>query len=94
MRGRRTLVLSGAGISTESGIPDYRGPDGVLRARKPMTYREFVGSEAARRRYWARSAVGWERLTQARPNPGHAAIARLERNGTVTGVITQNVDSV
>ncbi len=103
MRGRRTLVLSGAGISTESGIPDYRGPRGTLRARKPMQYREFVGSAEARQRYWARSfvcwarsAVGWNRLTQARPNPAHAALAlaRLERAGAVTGVITQNVDNL
>ena len=94
MRGRRTLALSGAGISTESGIPDYRGPDGVLRARHPMQYREFVGSEDARRRYWSRSAVGWSRLALAKPNAGHAALARLERSGAVLGVITQNVDSV
>ena len=70
MRGRRTLVLSGAGISTESGIPDYRGPRGTLRSRLPMRYREFVGSEEARRRYWSRGAVGWSRLTLARPNAG------------------------
>ena len=94
MRGRRTLALSGAGISTESGIPDYRGPDGVLRARHPMQYREFVGSEEARRRYWSRSAVGWARLTQALPNPGHAALARLEGAGVVIGIITQNVDGL
>ncbi len=94
MRGRRTLVLSGAGISTESGIPDYRGPEGALRSRMPMQYREFVGSEEARRRYWARSAVGWARLTQARPNAGHTALARLEAAGAVIGVITQNVDGL
>ena len=93
MRNRRTLVLSGAGISTESGIPDYRGPDGVLRARQPMQYREFVGSEEARRRYWSRSVVGWSRLRGASPNAGHTALARLEAAGAVTGVITQNVDS-
>jgi NAD-dependent deacetylase sirtuin 4 len=92
MRGRRTLVLSGAGISTESGIPDYRGPQGTLRVRQPMQFREFAGSEDARRRYWARSAVGWARLSQARPNAGHAALARLEAAGHLTGLITQNVD--
>ena len=94
MRGRPTLVLSGAGISTESGIPDYRGPNGSMRARRPMQYREFVGSADARRRYWARSAIGWTRVGTARPNAGHAAIARLEQNGFVTGVITQNVDGL
>ncbi len=94
MRGKRTLVLSGAGISTESGIPDYRGPEGTLRNRMPMQYREFVGSEESRRRYWSRSAVGWARLTQALPNRGHIALARLEAAGAVLGVITQNVDSV
>jgi len=92
MRGRRTVVLSGAGISTESGIPDYRGPDGVLRARQPMQYREFVGSGDARRRYWARSAAGWARVRNSKPNAGHAAIARLESLGLIGGVITQNVD--
>jgi NAD-dependent deacetylase sirtuin 4 len=94
MRGRRTVVLSGAGISTESGIPDYRGPEGTLRSRMPMQFREFVGSEDARRRYWSRSAVGWTRLTLARPNAGHTALARLEESGAVTGVITQNVDGL
>ena len=94
MRGRRTLVLSGAGISTESGIPDYRGPQGALRNRRPMQYREFVGSEDARRRYWSRSAVGWSRLALARPNAGHSALARLEKAGAVVGVITQNVDGL
>jgi NAD-dependent deacetylase sirtuin 4 len=94
MRGRRTLVLSGAGISTESGIPDYRGPQGTLRARQPMQYREFVGSEDARRRYWARSSIGWARLADARPNEAHRAIARLERAGFILGVITQNVDGL
>ena len=94
MRGRRTLVLSGAGISTESGIPDYRGPNGSLRTHRPMQYGEFVGSPDARRRYWARSAIGWTRVGAALPNPGHAAIARLEQLGFVTGVITQNVDGL
>jgi len=94
MRGRRTLVLSGAGISTESGIPDYRGPRGTLRNSQPMQYREFVGSAEARQRYWARSLVGWARLRGAAPNAGHLALARLEAAGAVSGVITQNVDSV
>ena len=94
LRGRRFVALVGAGCSTESGIPDYRGPDGSLRNRKPMQYGEFVGSAEARRRYWARSAVGWRRVTRARPNPAHMALARLEGAGVVPGVITQNVDGL
>jgi len=92
MKGRRALVLSGAGISTESGIPDYRGPRSAARGVRPIYYREFVGSPQSRARYWARSAVGWPRVSEARPNPGHVAIARMEESGAVIGVITQNVD--
>jgi NAD-dependent protein deacetylase/lipoamidase sirtuin 4 len=92
MRGRRVLVLSGAGVSTESGIPDYRGPGSAARKAPPMYYRQFVGDPAARARYWARSAVGWPRVSQARPNAGHAALAEMERSGAVMAVVTQNVD--
>lgn len=87
------LVLSGAGISTDSGIPDYRGPDGTRRVT-PMQYAEFVGSSRARQRYWARSYVGWQRFNLARPNSGHEAVARLQRRGLVGPVITQNVDGL
>jgi len=92
LRRRRVVVLSGAGISTESGIPDYRGPDGPRRKRPPIQYRDFVASEATRARYWARSAIGWPHFSHARPNAGHITIARLERAGAVSGIITQNVD--
>ncbi|HEX4977950.1 MAG TPA: NAD-dependent protein deacetylase [Nocardioides sp.] len=92
LHGRPVLVLSGAGVSTDSGIPDYRGPGAP--ARRPMTYQEFVGSEAARRRYWARSHLGWSRMGAARPNQGHHALARLEAAGRVGLLVTQNVDGL
>lgn len=94
LKGRRVLVLSGAGLSTESGIPDYRGPETILQARNPMRYQEFVGDAAARQRYWARSFRGWSNVERALPNRGHDALARLEKSSVVTGVITQNVDSL
>lgn len=91
---RRVVVLSGAGLSTESGIPDYRGESGSLRRRTPMTYDEFRQSEEARRRYWARSHVGWRIMARALPNDGHRAVAALRMHGYVSGVITQNVDGL
>lgn len=90
LAGRRLAVLTGAGLSTDSGIPDYRGPNSVPRS--PMTYQQFVGDEGLRRRYWARNHVGWRHLKLADPNPGHAAIAQLEQRGLLAGLITQNVD--
>ncbi len=88
------LVLSGAGLSTESGIPDYRGPTGLARRATPMTYQTFTGSAAARRRYWARSHLGWRHIAQAVPNRGHHAVAELGRRGRLAGIITQNVDGL
>ena len=93
LRGGDVTVLSGAGLSTESGIPDYRGPDGKRRVT-PMTYGEFVASADNRRRYWARSFVGWRRFAAAGPNVGHHAVAALQRRGLLRAVITQNVDGL
>jgi NAD-dependent SIR2 family protein deacetylase len=87
------LVLSGAGLSTESGIPDYRGPDGTRRVT-PMQFSEFTGSGEARRRYWARSYIGWQRFSRAEPNRGHRAVADLQRAGLLGGIVTQNVDGL
>lgn len=90
LAGRRFTVLTGAGISTDSGIPDYRGPDSPPRT--PMTYQQFVGDEAFRRHYWARNHIGWRHVRSTHPNAGHRALVGLERRGLLTGVITQNVD--
>ncbi|WP_214409248.1 NAD-dependent protein deacetylase [Sphaerisporangium fuscum] len=92
--GGGVVVLSGAGLSTESGIPDYRGPSGALRRHSPMTYQTFVGDPLARRRYWARSHLGWRTIARARPNDGHRAVADLQRRGLLAGIITQNVDGL
>ncbi|MCW2887170.1 MAG: hypothetical protein QOE54_1551 [Streptosporangiaceae bacterium] len=88
------VILSGAGLSTESGIPDYRGRTGRARRAEPMTYQAFAGSAAARRRYWARSHLGWRHIAAAVPNAGHHAVTELERRGLVAGTITQNVDGL
>ncbi|MEU5145719.1 NAD-dependent protein deacetylase [Streptomyces yangpuensis] len=94
LRAGGVLVLSGAGISTESGIPDYRGEGGSLRRHTPMTYQEFTASAQARRRYWARSHLGWRTFGRARPNAGHRAVTAFGRHGLLAGVITQNVDGL
>ncbi len=94
VRGGDVVVLSGAGLSTESGIPDYRGPTGAARPSTPMTYQVFTGDAAARRRYWARSHVGWRVIDRARPNAGHRAVTALEDAGLVQGIVTQNVDGL
>ncbi len=88
------VVLSGAGLSTESGIPDYRGPTGLARRAEPMTYQAFTGAAAARQRYWARSHLGWRHIARAVPNQGHHAVAELQRRGLLSGIITQNVDGL
>jgi NAD-dependent SIR2 family protein deacetylase len=88
------VVLSGAGLSTESGIPDYRGKTGTLRRHTPMTYQTFTGDPRGRHRYWARSFVGWRQIRGARPNAGHRAVGELQAAGLLGGVITQNVDGL
>jgi NAD-dependent SIR2 family protein deacetylase len=88
------VILSGAGLSTESGIPDYRGPSGRARRGEPMTYQTFAATAAARQRYWARSHLGWRHVARATPNAGHHAVAELERAGLLAGTITQNVDGL
>ncbi|TFV53075.1 NAD-dependent protein deacetylase [Blastococcus sp. TF02A-35] len=88
------LVLSGAGLSTDSGIPDYRGATGSLRRHTPMTYQTFTRDPRGRHRYWARSFVGWRQMRDARPNDGHRAVAALQTAGLLGGVITQNVDGL
>ena len=90
LAGARFALLTGAGLSTDSGIPDYRGPGSPPRT--PMTYQEFVKAAANRQRYWARNHIGWSHLRHADPNQGHRAAAELERRGHLTGLITQNVD--
>jgi NAD-dependent SIR2 family protein deacetylase len=91
---RRLFVLTGAGISTASGIPDYRDNNGTWKQQKPMDYRDFLASYAARQRYWSRSYFGWQRFSQATPNAAHSAIAELEHLGRLVGTVTQNVDGL
>jgi len=90
--GRRIAILTGAGVSTDSGIPDYRGKGAPVRT--PMTVDQFLSSDAARRRYWVGSHLGWRAFAGAAPNEGHRAIADLESRGIATGVVTQNVDGL
>ncbi len=92
--GGGVVVLSGAGLSTESGIPDYRGPTGAQRRTAPMQYAAFVRDPVARHRYWARSFLGWRAIAGSRPNAGHRAVAHLQHTGRVSGIITQNVDGL
>ena len=94
LRHPRCLVLTGAGCSVASGIPEYRDHQGSWKSRPPVRYAEFVGSAAARRRYWARSLFGWERIAAAAPNAVHHALSRLEQAGRLSAVVTQNVDAL
>ena len=92
LRGRTVVVLTGAGVSTDSGIPDYRGEGAPVRT--PMTFDHFRSDESGRRRYWAGSHLGWRHFSAATPNAGHRALAELELAGVVNGIVTQNVDGL
>lgn len=88
------VVLTGAGVSTDSGIPDYRDGNGEWKRSRPVEYRDFVGSEQTRRRYWARSMLGWPHFEKAEPNEAHRCLSRLEELGLISLLITQNVDGL
>jgi NAD-dependent SIR2 family protein deacetylase len=90
----RVVVLSGAGLSTASGIPDYRDHEGRWKRKQPVDHREFLGSAAVRRRYWARSFLGWPVIGQAQPGSGHRALAEMEARGRIALTVTQNVDGL
>ena len=90
LAGRTVVALTGAGVSTDSGVPDYRSPGSP--PRRPMTLQEFLAGDEQRRHYWARNHLGWRHLRAVEPNAGHEALAHLEREGIVNGVITQNID--
>lgn len=92
LRGRKVVVLTGAGVSTDSGIPDYRGAGAPVRT--PMTFEHFLADERGRQRYWAGSHLGWRHFSAAQPNAGHRALAELEISGVVNGIVTQNVDGL
>lgn len=94
LRAGGVMVLTGAGVSTDSGVPDYRGPQGSLSRHTPMTYQEFRYDSAASHRYWARSFVGWRVMDAARPNRTHYALVELECAGLLSGIVTQNVDGL
>ena len=93
-RYRRVFVLTGAGCSTRSGIPDYRDAEGSWKRKPPVMYQAFVGDDATYRRYWARSHVGWPRFSQARPNAAHHALAAWQATGSMSLLVTQNVDGL
>jgi len=92
--GGRVFVLTGAGVSTDSGIPDYRDEHGAWKGRAPIQFRDFVGSESTRKRYWARSMLGFPLLARAQPNAAHRALARLEARDALSLLVTQNVDGL
>jgi len=92
LQGKLASVLTGAGISTDSGIPDYRGEGAAVR--NPMTFQQFVSNHESRQRYWAGSHLGWKRFAHSRPNQGHVALAEFERRGLINGIATQNVDGL